>query len=331
MKFSIIIIAHKRKEYILEAVFSATYQNIPRDMYEIVVVKNFKDAKIDYAIEENGARSIYTDKEGLSDKVKIGILGSKGEILCFLEDDDTFTNNKLSSILEAYNMDTSIDYIHNQQRKVLDNLRVEIRCKDQVLHQHLSEIVIKNPEKIVLKSLHFNLSSVSISRGLGNYFCELIPDGFIHIVDLSLFLAMFETNIFKFLFINQKLTDYKIHNSSHLYKGDFGDFAIFEYELSLREITELKALKKVMSNTISLKIIDCLLLQWKLRNSIFLPIRHNRKNSFGLFIEIIKCLSKGFNIISIHDLIVSFFNVISKDFAARVFFFVRFFRIAYAL
>jgi glycosyltransferase involved in cell wall biosynthesis len=43
---SVIITVHKRKESSLEAVDSAINQTLPKDEYEIIVVKNFKDERI---------------------------------------------------------------------------------------------------------------------------------------------------------------------------------------------------------------------------------------------------------------------------------------------
>ena len=40
---SVIITAHNRKEFLLEAVNSALNQTLPKDEYEIIVVKNFQD------------------------------------------------------------------------------------------------------------------------------------------------------------------------------------------------------------------------------------------------------------------------------------------------
>jgi len=40
---SVIIVAHNRREFLLEAVNSALHQTLPKDEYEIIVVKNFSE------------------------------------------------------------------------------------------------------------------------------------------------------------------------------------------------------------------------------------------------------------------------------------------------
>ena len=43
---SVIVTAYNRKEFLLEALQSAVNQTLKREEYEIICIKNFKDAKI---------------------------------------------------------------------------------------------------------------------------------------------------------------------------------------------------------------------------------------------------------------------------------------------
>jgi glycosyltransferase involved in cell wall biosynthesis len=40
---SVIIVAHKRREFLLDAINYALNQALPKDEYEIIVVKNFSE------------------------------------------------------------------------------------------------------------------------------------------------------------------------------------------------------------------------------------------------------------------------------------------------
>ena len=44
---SVIVTAYNRKEFLLQAVSSALRQTLPREYYEVIVVKNFEDEEID--------------------------------------------------------------------------------------------------------------------------------------------------------------------------------------------------------------------------------------------------------------------------------------------
>lgn len=51
-KISVIITAHDRKMYILEALSSVINNNLPKDKLEIIIVKNYKDNVIDYETDK---------------------------------------------------------------------------------------------------------------------------------------------------------------------------------------------------------------------------------------------------------------------------------------
>jgi len=53
---SVIITAYDRKKYLLGAVQSALNQTLPKDLYEVIVIKNFRDETIDRQLEKWGGR-----------------------------------------------------------------------------------------------------------------------------------------------------------------------------------------------------------------------------------------------------------------------------------
>ena len=72
----------------LDAVNSALNQTLPKDEYEIIVVKNFEDENIDRFLEEHSVRNIIVKEEPLSAKIVKGVEESRGEVISFLDDDD---------------------------------------------------------------------------------------------------------------------------------------------------------------------------------------------------------------------------------------------------
>jgi glycosyltransferase involved in cell wall biosynthesis len=109
---SIIIISYKRKEFIKEAVNSVLNQDIDRNKYEIIVVKDFYDSRIDEFLFRTCDLVINHQSETNGEKWTKGLTSSRGKVICFLDDDDLFHISKLSRILEVYS-ETKFDYYHN--------------------------------------------------------------------------------------------------------------------------------------------------------------------------------------------------------------------------
>ena len=109
---SVIITAYDRKEFLLNAIKSALNQTLDKKYYEIIVIKNFRDENIDDFINENKIKHILMD--GTMGKFLCsGIDASRGEIICFLDDDDLFFENKLEIVYKEFKKDMNIVYYHN--------------------------------------------------------------------------------------------------------------------------------------------------------------------------------------------------------------------------
>ncbi len=67
---SVLVIAHDRRKYIMDAVSSVLLQDFPRDKYEVIVVKYRldEDGKINKKLEELGVKVIDTEEESLEQK-----------------------------------------------------------------------------------------------------------------------------------------------------------------------------------------------------------------------------------------------------------------------
>ncbi len=146
-EISVIITAYNREKYLKEAISSALNQNFPRDNYEVIVVKNFYNDDIDNLIHENNVKSIYTEEEGLGGKLKLGIEESNGEIICFLEDDDKFHENKLRKVNESFSKYKDLAFYHNNKIVIDGDGNVVIEPKSR------GEEYIDKFDKFVYKSL----------------------------------------------------------------------------------------------------------------------------------------------------------------------------------
>jgi len=109
---SVIITAHNRREFLLDAVNSALNQTLPKDEYEVIVVKNFEDERIDKFLEEHGVKNIVTNEEPFGAYLVRGVEESKGEVISLLDDDDLWLPQKLEKLKQAF-QDENVIYYHN--------------------------------------------------------------------------------------------------------------------------------------------------------------------------------------------------------------------------
>lgn len=220
-KISVIIIAHLRRNFIKIAVESVIKQSLPRDYYEIIVVKNFIDKGIDNFIESHGVINIYTDAQALGDKCIKGIENSNGEIIVFLEDDDIFEFTKLEKVTEAFEVKHLV-YFHNSHHLIDLNGRI---IKASLFSELKNRITLKRDNadckevgRLLKQGSSFNLSSIAIKSDiLLNHLSYL--KGMNVAVDNFMFYVALATE--SYLRMDPlKLTFYRVHGENSSFPAD---------------------------------------------------------------------------------------------------------------
>jgi glycosyltransferase involved in cell wall biosynthesis len=112
---SVIVTAYNRRKYLPFALRSLEAQTLPRDRFEVIVVKNFDDKESDDIISRNGWKDLYEDSTYHGRKILAGLEESKGDVITFLEDDDMYVNNRLEEVYKAFTSYDRLVYFHNSQ------------------------------------------------------------------------------------------------------------------------------------------------------------------------------------------------------------------------
>jgi len=99
---SVIVTAYNRKEFLLQAVSSALRQTLPREFYEVIVVKNFEDDDIDGELKHMGVTNLSSNSVGLGAKVSEALEMARGDVISPLEDDDMFSSDKLEVVRSVF-------------------------------------------------------------------------------------------------------------------------------------------------------------------------------------------------------------------------------------
>ncbi len=165
LPISVIVIAHDRKDYLLEALESVKNQTLDRKKYEIICVKNFMDEVLESQIKNSVDLLINSQEDRYGMKVFEAISASTGEILCFLDDDDAFSRNKLEIIYSQFTENERLEYFHNGRTTELNRLNSATPIKQNAEKTLALDLQTAAPQEIVSffrKYPDFNSSSISV-------------------------------------------------------------------------------------------------------------------------------------------------------------------------
>jgi glycosyltransferase involved in cell wall biosynthesis len=118
---TVVVTDHDRRVFLPRALHSLENQSLPRDKFEVIVVKNYEDQAIDNLIRRIGGRNIVTMENNLGGKIAIGVEEAKGEVVTFLEDDDVYTPERLQVIWNVFKSQSNLVHFHNEYAYIDEN------------------------------------------------------------------------------------------------------------------------------------------------------------------------------------------------------------------
>jgi hypothetical protein len=112
---SVVVTAYRRRRFLVGAVESILAQGIDRSLYEILVFKDFADPEIDDWLRTRDAevRVVTKDLPRIGEMLAKGIELARGEVVCFLDDDDRFAPGKLTGIIGAFRGNPEVGLMRN--------------------------------------------------------------------------------------------------------------------------------------------------------------------------------------------------------------------------
>jgi len=171
MKASVIITDYKRKKYILDALQSIKNQKgIDLNDIEVIVVKYYQDEKIDNYIKENfpNYKIINLDPDDPDHYVgrtfSEGIKTASNNLIFLLEDDDMFTENKISRIFEVVEKIKNYDeYIIWNKAIITDQTGKPLKSLRHRYIYNSSSIIlnIKDKDKLIdyIRKIYYSVDS----------------------------------------------------------------------------------------------------------------------------------------------------------------------------
>ena len=255
---SVIITAYNRKEFILEALQSAVNQTLKRDKYEIICIKNFKDAKIDRYIKDKGIINVLKNHATIGEYLYIATKKSHGEIIVFLDDDDIFDNRKLSRVYGLLKS-SDIEYYHNNITKEKEFINT-VKLEEKALKITADEYTKKYN---ILHSSAFCMSAIAIKKILmQKYLKEVVnlkgnPDCF----SLSISLA----NKANILIDNNKLTFYRVHGNNISKQNDSNKAIESEINLNIPSLKFIRGIIVKSNSDSAMFFLDTVIFQAQTR------------------------------------------------------------------
>ena len=253
---SVIITAYNRREFLLDAFNSALNQTLDRSKYEIIVTKNFRDSKIDNYIKKNGGKLVFFEKGNIGAQIADALEYVNGEVICFLEDDDLFTKEKLKTIYSLmHDMHDKICYIHNNMCYIDGNGN---QIKNEKYGNLETKILVRDMDKSKKFSIpSVNTSAVSVKKELLIRNKSIIKalSKIVAGPDTFYYFAALDSNC-DMLAIPDKLTKYRIHGSNISFQlSSYHKFCEKQVKNSLRFLHDFRVAKKIVKKEITKDVL----------------------------------------------------------------------------
>jgi glycosyltransferase involved in cell wall biosynthesis len=225
---SVIITAYNRKEFLLDAFNSVLNQTLDRSKYEIIVTKNFVDEKIDSYIKKNGGKLVFFEKGSVGAQIADALKYAKGEVICFLEDDDLFVKEKLKYVYDTFQKNKSIVYINNARKYIDENKRYLSKSPLIFEKRREKDIIIREADKKPINLLKIqqysgsflNSSSIAIKTSVLKRFVDDLKNT--KATDLFYyFISLLSGDL---LISAKELTLYRVHESMSSSINDYFSF-----------------------------------------------------------------------------------------------------------
>lgn len=317
------LVAHDRKEYILEAMKSLASQTLRRDEFEVVVVKNYQDIEIDEYAKANSFVSIFTEVENVGAKMSLGVEEANGEVISFLEDDDIFEPEKLDMVKHYFEKNDSLGILFNNHMVINGRgavLNVATPNRTKVLLGRSKEFVAQCTRNH-LKSLDLGFSScISIRKDV------LVPhlkhlNKIRFAPDFFMILSYFESTC-NGIYLPNLLTRYRLHYSQSNRIGDFDTFLLSNRELRAGWVQDYKTMGEWATTNAGITLVSSLITYNKL---FVLMIDHGRRflSKGRMAIKLISNVKILKFLGGSQLLLISVLSVISPVLAHRIYYDVR--------
>jgi len=266
---TVIITAYNRRKFLESAIKSAINQTLPRKYYEIIVVKNFFDERIDDIISKNSIKSIFCDSPNQGEHLAAALKEANGNILSFLDDDDMFTKDKLEIVHSTFQHE---DIVFHRNRRIFLNERGMTVGEDRPhpsFEAKGSDLIFLR--KLINLGMGVNSSTMSIRRSV----LDAISIERFRRIRLAVDSLYFVASLLQggiLVYDPRPLTLYRVHgNQSFINTSSIDAYVRRRCDLAKKFVSDYGELMKVVESTPYEVVVKPLLVRSKVVSAVFCP------------------------------------------------------------
>ena len=268
---SVIISVHReRKQFLHEAVQSVLAQTLDKRLFETIVVMDYEDQETTVLLLKKGVATLTVFDDSRAAKLVEAIRQCKGDVICFLEDDDKFEENKLEWVHYLFSSDTSLVFYHNSHSNI-DKFGkfIQTNVRQPPRDVLVIEKAVSNDHvrKSFRSKLGFNMSSISIRKKILENRLSLIGNLNLHI-DTALFFIALESNM-KIYADDKKLTQYRIHSSASTFLDEKGAFFRKRFVFHKKGLSEYLELSQLHLDEKRRQMLEIFIIDWEIHIYLF--------------------------------------------------------------
>jgi hypothetical protein len=220
---TVILMASRHREFVLEAIDSVRRQTLDPKQYELVVVHDYDDEVLERKVDGMGGRLARVGPGDIGPAIGAGVEASRGQILTFLDDDDRYLPNRLAFIYEMFRKDGELGFVKNNF-VVIDASgrqlpRHPLRARQRRNSKRLGPVVLRQESRaaqlrrLLPLGVDFNSSCMAVRRDLVvNFLRNMELSGFRLLDELAFFSTLVSS---KSVSIDPTiLTEYRIHSGN---------------------------------------------------------------------------------------------------------------------
>ncbi|HZY91832.1 MAG TPA: glycosyltransferase [Thermoplasmata archaeon] len=183
----VVITAFNRREYLRRALRTVAAQGLPRDQFDVIVSKNFRDNRLDDEARRFGFSLHECGPGTAGSQVVQALSSSTARLVAFLDDDDLWAATRLQHIVEKFDAHPHLQYYANTYHPIGEDGKVDYgRRRDSPAYFRAladGRIRVIDPDSQDLESIDNlfrtypgNNSSIVVTRALLDSFTGPLKD-----------------------------------------------------------------------------------------------------------------------------------------------------------